>query len=103
MTQTEDRLRAALAARADQLTYSMLRRGEVPQGRTWGVRRVRGIAYAVVGAAAVVAVCLLVLLPHSPVNPTPVPPAQPPRVVDTPRPTTTPALPESAPAVSREP
>ncbi|MFJ3710897.1 hypothetical protein OG204_23690 [Streptomyces sp. NBC_01387] len=87
---TEDRLRAALAARAALVTYGDLRRGAPPQGRSWGVRRVRRTGFAVLGAAAaVVAVCLLVLLPGSPLNPAPAPPAHAPRVTDPPQPTPT--------------
>ncbi|MGA5133573.1 hypothetical protein ACPCTO_27605 [Streptomyces olivoreticuli] len=73
---TEDRLRAALAARAALITHRDLRRDAPPQGRTWGVRRVRRVAFAALGvAAAVVAVCLLVLLPSNPRDPAPVSPA----------------------------
>lgn len=78
---TEDRLRAALAARAALVTHRDLRRDAPPQGRSWGVRRVRRMAFAALGvAAAVVTVCLLVLLPGSPLDPAPVPPARPPGI-----------------------
>ncbi len=103
MTQTEERLRAALAARAAQVTYPMLRRAEPPRGRTWGARRVRAVAYAVVGAAAVLAVFLLVLLPGSLLDRSPVPPAHPPRVVEPPLPAPTPVLPGPAPALTHRP
>ncbi|MFI8438850.1 hypothetical protein ACIGJO_34995 [Streptomyces sp. NPDC079020] len=78
---TEDRLRAALAARAALVTHRDLRRAAPPQGRSWGVRRVRRVVLTALGvAAAVVAVCLLVLLPGSPLDPAPVPPARPPGI-----------------------
>ncbi|MEU5426146.1 hypothetical protein AB0H73_11125 [Streptomyces olivoreticuli] len=82
---TEDRLRAALAARAALVTHHDLRRDAPPQGRTWGVHRVRRVAFAALGvAAAVVAVCLLVLLPSSPRDPAPVPPAGTPGISEPP-------------------
>ncbi|WP_406496473.1 hypothetical protein OG936_20365 [Streptomyces sp. NBC_00846] len=78
---TEDRLRAALAARAVLVTHRDLRRDAPPQGRSWGVRRVRRVAFAALGvAAAVVAVCLLVLLPGSLLDPAPAPPARAPGI-----------------------
>ncbi|MDH6116171.1 hypothetical protein ABH930_001966 [Kitasatospora sp. GAS204A] len=71
---TEDRLRAALAARAALVTHRDLRHDAPPQGRSWGVRRVRGVAFAVLGAAAAVAAgCLL--LPGNPPDPAPLLPA----------------------------
>ncbi|MFB7666803.1 hypothetical protein ACFC1R_23110 [Kitasatospora sp. NPDC056138] len=82
---TEDRLRAALAARAALVTYRDLR-PEVPvPERSWGVRRVRRVAFAALGlAAAVVAVCLLVLLPRSPADPAPTTPAHAPGISEPP-------------------
>ncbi|MEE1807472.1 hypothetical protein [Streptomyces sp. BE133] len=78
---TEDRLRAALAARAALVTHRDLCRNAPPRGRSWGVRRVRRVAFAALGvAAAVVAVCLLVLLPGSLLDPAPVPPARSPGI-----------------------
>ncbi|MGK4582334.1 hypothetical protein [Kitasatospora sp. HPMI-4] len=80
---TEDRLRAALAARAALVTHRDLCRDAPPQGRDWGVRRVRGVAFAALGvAAAVVALCLLVLLPGSPRDPAPTPPAGTPGITE---------------------
>ncbi|MDJ0344449.1 hypothetical protein QMK19_20945 [Streptomyces sp. H10-C2] len=82
---TEDRLRAALAARAALVTHRDLCRDAPPQGRSWGVRRVRRVAFAALGAAAaVVAVCLLVLLPGRPLDPAPVPPARTPGISEPP-------------------
>ncbi|MFI6728315.1 hypothetical protein NRF20_19385 [Streptomyces sp. R-74717] len=85
---TEDRLRAALAARAALVAHRDLCRYAPPQGRSWGVHRVRRVAFAALGvAAAVVAVCLLVLLPGSPLDPAPAPPARAPGI-DEPLPAT---------------
>ncbi|MFD9791870.1 hypothetical protein ACFWXK_13065 [Streptomyces sp. NPDC059070] len=81
---TEDRLRAALAARAALVTHHDLRPAEPPQGRDWGARRVRRIAFtALAVAAAVVAVCLLVRPGGAP---GPVPPAHRPGVEEPPAP-----------------
>ncbi|MFD4763312.1 hypothetical protein ACFWOJ_32025 [Streptomyces sp. NPDC058439] len=78
---TEDRLRAALAARAVLVTHRDLRRDAPPQGHSWGVRRVRRVAFAALGtAAAVAAVWLLVLLPGSSPAPAPAPPARAPGI-----------------------
>ncbi|MGE7436108.1 hypothetical protein [Kitasatospora sp. NPDC001175] len=82
---TEDRLRAALAARAALVTHHDLRHDAPPQGRSWGVHRARRVALAALGvAAAVVAVCLLVLLPGSPLDPAPAPPAGTPGITEPP-------------------
>ncbi|WP_329570603.1 hypothetical protein [Kitasatospora sp. NBC_01266] len=78
---TEDRLRAALAARAALVTHADLRHDVPPQGRGWGVRRVRGIALGALGvAAAVAAGCVLVLLPGHSSAPAPVQPARSPGI-----------------------
>ncbi|MFF2774953.1 hypothetical protein ACFVU3_08595 [Streptomyces sp. NPDC058052] len=71
-TPAEDRLRAALAARAALLTHRDLRPAAPPEGRTWGTRRVCGAAFAAVVVAAALAV--LTLLPTG-TSPAPVPPA----------------------------
>ncbi|MGW4705887.1 hypothetical protein [Streptomyces sp. NPDC004285] len=89
----EERLRAALAARAGLVTHRDLRRAEPPRGRRWGTRRVRAVASVVLGAAAAVAaVCVLTLLPDGAATPDPVLPAR------TPAPTGTPPVPTPAPA-----
>ncbi|MFJ8662201.1 hypothetical protein [Streptomyces sp. NPDC093795] len=95
---TEDRLRAAFAARAALVTYRDLRHDEAPRGRRWGTRRVRGVVFAGLGAAAAVAAAyLLVLTPAGPVTPAPVPPARPPGVgVPTTSPPPRPAAPSTA-------
>ncbi|MFE7580942.1 hypothetical protein ACFU5Y_05160 [Streptomyces gardneri] len=76
---TEARLRAALTARAAQVTHHGLRREPPPEGRARSLRGLygRGLA-ALAVAAAVAAVCLLALLPGSRPNPAPVQPARPP-------------------------
>ncbi|WP_369144645.1 hypothetical protein [Streptomyces sp. R44] len=91
----EERLRAALAARAALVTHRELRRDAPPQGRGWGTRRVRAVAVAVFGAAAAVAaVCVLVLFPDGPAAPAPVLPARTPvRTAVPPVPTPAPAAP----------
>ncbi|MDH6130333.1 hypothetical protein [Kitasatospora sp. GP82] len=82
---TEDRLRAALAARAALVTHRDLCRDVPPQGRSWGVRRVHRVAFAALGvAAAVVAVCLLVLLPGNPPDQAPARPAGTPGISEPP-------------------
>ncbi|MFF9069865.1 hypothetical protein ACF09E_31395 [Streptomyces sp. NPDC014891] len=80
-TVVEERLRAAFAARAALVTHRDLRRDEPPVGRSWGLRRVRGVAFASLGAlAAAAAAYLLVLVPADGVSPLPAPPARPPGV-----------------------
>ncbi|MFJ9212779.1 hypothetical protein [Streptomyces sp. NPDC102264] len=80
---TEDRLRAALAARAALVTHRDLRHDAPPQGRAWSMRRVRGVALAGLGvAAAVVAIYLSALLPGGPREPAPVPPARTPGITE---------------------
>ncbi|MET9723270.1 hypothetical protein [Streptomyces zaomyceticus] len=99
-TATEERLRAAFAARAALVTPRDLRRAAPPRGRSRGLRRVRGIALAGLGAAAAVAAAyVLVLLPGGPSAPPPAPPAGSPGVHDSPAvPTPTPA--PAAPSVT---
>lgn len=99
---TEERLRAALTARAALVTPHSLRPGVPPQGPQRGARRTRAFACAVLGAAAVVAVCLLALLPadRPGPHPTPVRPAGPPPASEPPAPrprTPTPVAPEPLP------
>ncbi|MEF9883358.1 hypothetical protein [Streptomyces sp. P9-A4] len=93
----EERLRAALTARAALVTYRELRRDEPPRGRAWGTRRVRGLAFAGLGAAAAVAAAyLLGASPGGVLSPAPEPPARPPGIVIRPKPATTP-LPSAGP------
>ncbi|GGP33390.1 hypothetical protein [Streptomyces melanogenes] len=83
---TEDRVRAALAARAALVTHRDLSHEAPPQGRSWGVRRVRRVAFAALGvAAAAVTVCLLVL-PGGPA-PAQAPPAGTPGITEPSTPT----------------
>ncbi|MGW1511685.1 hypothetical protein [Streptomyces sp. NPDC002394] len=96
----EERLRAALAARAALVTSRDLRRAAPPRGRRWGTRRVASVACAVLGtAAAAAAVCALVLLPDGPVTPVPTPPARTPAVTGAPS-TPAPARPSPSPPSS---
>ncbi|MFE0736082.1 hypothetical protein [Streptomyces sp. NPDC058855] len=100
---TEERLRAALTARAALVTPHGLRPGMPPQGPEHGFRRRRAFAFAVLGAAAaVVAVCLWALLPadRPSLVPAPVRPAGPPAVTGPPPPrpaTPIPLAPEPLP------
>ncbi|WP_395360975.1 hypothetical protein ACHGLA_14655 [Streptomyces sp. YH02] len=109
LTVTEERLRAAFAARAALVTYRDLRRDEPPEGRGWGLRRVRGVAFASLGAvaaaAAVAAAYLLFLVPSGTVSPTPAPPARPPGVSESPvRPTPSAVAPSvTGPGAAPEP
>ncbi|MEU7292444.1 hypothetical protein AB0A76_04435 [Streptomyces exfoliatus] len=96
----EDRLRAALAARAALVTYRDLRRDAPPGERRWGTRRVRGFALAGLGAAAALAAAyLLVLLPGGPADPDPAPPARTPGVSEP----TAPATPTPQPSRTPHP
>ncbi|MEU6981794.1 MULTISPECIES: hypothetical protein [unclassified Streptomyces] len=99
----EERLRAALAARAALVTSRELRRDEPPRGRTRGTRRVRRLAFAGLGAAAAVAAAyLLGVLPGGVPSPAPEPPARPPGIVEhpTPRPAPPPSSGPVAPSVT---
>ncbi|MGW6393608.1 hypothetical protein ACWFR1_24600 [Streptomyces sp. NPDC055103] len=91
---TETRLRAALTARAAQVTLQDLRRENPPQGRTWTARALYGPGLAALAAAA--AVCLLYLLPGGPLAPAPVQPAGPPGITDPAPPTPAPTTPSPA-------
>ncbi|MFF8838350.1 hypothetical protein [Streptomyces sp. NPDC015130] len=98
---TEDRLRAALTARAAQVTHHDLRRELPPHGRVRGLRVWYGRVLAALAVAATVgAVCLLALLPDGPSNPVPVLPARPPEVTGHPTPEA-PPMPEPAPETPR--
>ncbi|MFD3665658.1 hypothetical protein ACFWVF_34485 [Streptomyces sp. NPDC058659] len=94
---TETRLRAALTARAAQITHRDLRREDPPSGRAWSVRALRGPGLAALAAAATVAaVCLLYLLPGRPLSPAPVQPARSPGISDPAPPTPALTTPSSA-------
>ncbi|MEU5917281.1 hypothetical protein [Streptomyces sp. NPDC047141] len=81
----EERLRAALAARAALVGHRDLRRADPPRGRRWGTHRIRAVASVVLGAAAAVAaVCVLALLPGARTAPDPVGPARTPARTDAP-------------------
>ncbi|MFC9385266.1 hypothetical protein [Streptomyces venezuelae] len=81
-TVTEERLRAAFAARAALVTYRDLRREEPPRGRSRGTRRVRGFVLAGLGsvAAAAAAYALFLGPDGGAATPPPVLPARPPGV-----------------------
>ncbi|MFE7120252.1 hypothetical protein ACFU99_32995 [Streptomyces sp. NPDC057654] len=83
--ETEERLRAALEARAAQITPHDLAPAPPPAGRAWGTRRVRRTALAAVGAVAA-SVSLYLLLPGSPLRPHQTPPAYGPAASPTPPP-----------------
>ncbi|WP_405538228.1 hypothetical protein [Streptomyces antimycoticus] len=74
----EDRLRAALDARARLIDVHELSPYRPPTGPAWGARRIRRVASAVAVAAAAAAVAFL-LLSGSPERPHPAPPARDPR------------------------
>lgn len=61
-TVTEERLRAAFAARAALVTYRDLRREEPPRGRSRGTRRVRGFVLAGLGSVAAAAAAYALFL-----------------------------------------
>ncbi|CAM5239633.1 hypothetical protein [Streptomyces narbonensis] len=99
-TTTEIRLRAALTARAAQITPRDLRREDPPRGRTRTVRALRAPALAALAAAAAVAaVCLLYLFPGSTPAPIPVQPARPPGISDPAPPTPGPVSPSPGPTI----
>ncbi|MEK9520385.1 hypothetical protein MIU24_13390 [Streptomyces venezuelae] len=101
-TVTEERLRAAFAARAALVTHRDLRRDEPPVGRSWGLRRVRGLAFGSLGTvAAAAAAYLLLLVPAGGVSPTPAPPARAPGVGGSSAvPTPSPVAPSATPSVT---
>ncbi|MFE0652869.1 hypothetical protein ACFVZH_30280 [Streptomyces sp. NPDC059534] len=94
---TEDRLRAALTARASLLTPHDLRPAAPPGGRTWGTRRVHG---AVLAAAVAAAVAVLLTLVPTGTPTTSVPPARNPSRSTAPAPPATPAPAPPAPSVT---
>ncbi|MEU7019690.1 hypothetical protein ABZ990_03390 [Streptomyces sp. NPDC046203] len=92
---TEERLRAALAARAGLVTYRDLRHDAPPRGRSWGTHRIRRVAvtFTVLGAAvAAVAAGVLALSPGTPPAPAPVLPAGTPGTGEPPVPTRGPVV-----------
>lgn len=74
----EDRLRAALDARAEQIAPHGLGPARPPAGPRRGIRWVSRGAFAVVAVAAVAVTVWVVLLPGGALRPHHVPPAQPP-------------------------
>jgi len=76
----EDRLRAALDARARLISAHDLSPSRPPAGPAWGTRRIRRVVSAVAAAAAVAAAIAFLLLSGSPERPRPAPPARDPGV-----------------------
>ncbi|MGK3111025.1 hypothetical protein ACPCYV_45645 [Streptomyces mordarskii] len=74
----EDRLRAALDARARLIDVHELSPYRPPTGPAWGARRIRRVASAVGVAAAAAAAVAFLLLSGSPEDNRPAPPARDP-------------------------
>ncbi|MEU1949129.1 hypothetical protein ACFW95_22190 [Streptomyces sp. NPDC059474] len=75
----EDRLRAALDARARLIGAHELSPYRPPTGPAWGTRRIRRVVSAVAVAAAAAAAVAFLLLSGSPEDNRPAPPAGDPR------------------------
>ncbi|MGA6157780.1 hypothetical protein ACPEIC_31010 [Stenotrophomonas sp. NPDC087984] len=75
----EDRLRAALDARARLIDAHELSPYRPPTGPAWGTRRIRRVVSAVAVAAAAAAAVAFLLLSGSPEDNRPAPPARDPR------------------------
>ncbi|MBU3865000.1 hypothetical protein KN815_13220 [Streptomyces sp. 4503] len=75
----EDRLRAALDARARLIDAHELSPYRPPTGPAWGTRRIRRVVSAVAVAAAAAAAVAFLLLSGSPQDNHPAPPAGDPR------------------------
>ncbi|AEM87361.1 hypothetical protein [Streptomyces violaceusniger] len=75
----EERLRAALDARARLIDAHELSPYRPPTGPAWGTRRIRRVASAVAVAAAAAAAVAFLLLSGSPEDNRPAPPARDPR------------------------
>lgn len=85
--QIEERLRAALDARARLVGAHDLSPSRPPAGRAWGTRRIWRTTSLVVAVAAATAVLCFLILPGSSEQGRPEPPAHDPRISDTPTPT----------------
>ncbi|AQW50913.1 hypothetical protein ACIQPP_20530 [Streptomyces violaceusniger] len=75
----EDRLRAALDARARLIDAHELSPYRPPTGPAWGTRRIRRVVSAIAVAAAAAAAVAFLLLSGSPEDNRPAPPARDPR------------------------
>ncbi|GAA1671378.1 hypothetical protein [Streptomyces yatensis] len=75
----EERLRAALDARARLIDAHELSPYRPPTGPAWGTRRIRRVASTVAVAAAAAAAVAFLLLSGSPEDHRPTPPARDPR------------------------
>ncbi|AGP57713.1 hypothetical protein [Streptomyces rapamycinicus] len=76
---TEERLRAALDARARLIDAHDLSPYRPPTGPAWGARRIRRVVSAVAVTVAAAAAVAFLLLSGSPDRPHPAPPARDPR------------------------
>ncbi|GAA1178695.1 hypothetical protein [Streptomyces rhizosphaericus] len=76
---TEERLRAALDARARLIDAHDLSPYRPPTGPVWGTRRIRRVVSAVAVTVAAAAAVAFLLLSGSPERPHPAPPARDPR------------------------
>ncbi|NEW71688.1 hypothetical protein [Streptomyces rhizosphaericus] len=76
---TEERLRAALDARARLIDAHDLPPYRPPTGPAWGTRRIRRVVSAVAVTVAAAAAVAFLLLSGSPERPHPAPPARDPR------------------------
>ncbi|GAA0896418.1 MULTISPECIES: hypothetical protein [Streptomyces violaceusniger group] len=76
---TEERLRAALDARARLIDAHDLSPYRPPTGPAWGTRRIRRVVSAVAVTVAAAAAVAFLLLSGSPERPHPTPPARDPR------------------------
>jgi hypothetical protein len=95
----EERLRAALDARARLISAHDLSPARPPAGRAWGTRRIRRGGSALAGTAAVAATLAFLLLSGPPERSHPTPPARDPRITDTPVPAVpSPAAPHTQPS-----
>ncbi|CDR09703.1 hypothetical protein [Streptomyces iranensis] len=75
----EERLRAALDARARLIDAHDLSPYRPPNGPAWGARRIRRVVSAVAVTVAAAAAVAFLLLSGSPERPHPAPPARDPR------------------------
>ncbi|MEW1773191.1 hypothetical protein [Streptomyces sp. NPDC086777] len=76
-TPVEERLRAALEARAQLLSAHDLSPARPPAGRAWGTRRIRRVLSVAVAAAAVAAAAVILVLSSGTLDRSrPAPPAQ---------------------------
>ncbi|OPF74055.1 hypothetical protein VT50_0227260 [Streptomyces antioxidans] len=97
----EERLRAALDARARLIDAHDVSPYQPPSGPTWGVRRIRRVVSAVAVTVAAAAAVAFLLLSGNPERPHPTPPAHDPRT--SPPATSAPSTPTSKPSPASPP